>query len=230
MSRGSSIMVDLPTENPFGEAAPNPSYGPSGARSFGQPGTQLRDARLRHFEAEPDYEDDNYNRPGVTQLSNRNAYESQEPPRANRQGSQAARPAPRSQAGPRNTEERRYGGAAQMQHVNPFDARRGPNVPRVVEPIQEQYDDDEEEEEEEEDEDDYEDNFVNAPPPRPTNTAPRLRTTNLNPPQANGRQRLANTRDRRPSPAPEDDERLVISWVDENTVSPNRRPNHHYSS
>ncbi|CAE7232741.1 unnamed protein product [Rhizoctonia solani] len=208
------IMVDLPRENPFGEAAP------SGGRSNGQPGRQSRGGLQRYGNDEPDFDDGDYGgHSNVTQLGNYNPYASQEPSRPNRQGGPAARS---GRPAPRNTEDGRNGNIIQLPHTNPF-GPSGNRRPRIIEP--------EQDEDEEEEEDDYEDDYVApAAPPRATSTAndrPRVRTNNLDRSQANGRQqRPANTRNQPPPAEPQDDDRLVVSWVDEDIVSPgssNRR-------
>ncbi|EUC58939.1 hypothetical protein RSOL_286080 [Rhizoctonia solani AG-3 Rhs1AP] len=231
-----AITVELPRLNPFGEA---PSRNRSGGQSGGHSGGRqpaARSSRRYQSDEHDEFEDEEYDarRTNVTQLPNVNPFGREEPSRGNRQGGQSgARQSVRRQARVRSDDDEEDGGIVNLPHVNPFAAGGNRNPPRIIEPV---YPPDEPEPEEE----DFEEEEMYSPPPVPRsartldNSRPSLRTSNLDRPQANGRQRAANSRNQRPSAGPQEDDRLVISWVDEALASPPRSPahrhGHHHSS
>ncbi|KAL5637402.1 hypothetical protein ACGC1H_003983 [Rhizoctonia solani] len=231
MSRG-AITVDLPRENPFAESQPR-------SRAGGQSGGRQPAARSsRRYQPDEDeeFEDEGYDarRTNVTQLPNVNPFSREEPSRGNRQGGQSgARQSVRRQARARSDDEE-DGGIVNLPHVNPFAA--GANrTPRIIEPV---YPPDDPEPEEEDFEEEEEEEFMPPPAPRRAqtlgNARPSVRTSVPDRPQPNERQRVPNSRNQRPSAGPQEDDRLVISWVDEALASPPRSPahrhGHHHSS
>ncbi|CAE6421676.1 unnamed protein product [Rhizoctonia solani] len=236
-SRGNAITVDLPNENPFAEARPrgNRTGAQQGGRTTGGRGL----TRVQNYDDAESVEDSYDDRRGnVTQLPNVNPFARDEPPRSGRSGGQlGARPAARRVAraqpddGDDDGQYRRGGsGVIELPSENPFaprggnreeprreDPRRGP---RIIEPVYQPS----ESEPEVEVESDYEP----APQPRRANTAgnerPAARQANRDHPQSNERQRMGNSRNQLRSVAPQEDDRLVISWVDEPYASPPRSP------
>ncbi|CAE6423826.1 unnamed protein product [Rhizoctonia solani] len=227
MSRG-AITVNLPRENPFGEAPPNRTGGRSGNQQTGR-------RTQRRYQSDDndnfDDQDQGYNarQTDVVQLPTVNPFGREEPSRANRQGGQSGgRQAPRRQARRSDDEfadefaSNREGDVVQLSHSNPF-AVGGPRPPQIVQSVYPPDDEPEPEEDFEEEEP--------APRVRRAQTMgarPSVRTNDLGLPAPNQRQRQANSRSQRPSAAAPEDDRLVISWVDEALVSPPRSPAHRH--
>ncbi|KAH7325465.1 hypothetical protein B0J17DRAFT_681477 [Rhizoctonia solani] len=231
-SRGNAITVDLPNENPFAESRPH------GGRTGGQQGGRTTGGRgLTRVQNYDDAEsvDDGYDdrRGNVTQLPTVNPFSRVEPARSGRSGGQSgARPTVRrgGRAQPEDDVDdgqqgRGGGGVIELPSENPFAPRGGNRVenrrgPRIIEPV---YQPSESEPEEE-----VESDYVPAPQSRRTNTIgderPAPRQPNRDRPQSNERQRTGNPRNQFRPVAPQEDDRLVISWVDEAYASPPRSP------
>ncbi|KAJ1299975.1 hypothetical protein OPQ81_003823 [Rhizoctonia solani] len=217
VSHMDTISIDLPSHNPFAESQRGGNRtGPQSGRGTRRP------TRPQHNHDEESVEEDYSGRhdnaielPTVNPLARRDTARTGQPDRQSRDRP-SNRGGDRARSRFDRDEDDRGSGITVLPPVNPFASRENGNRrSRMVQPVYEPSEPEPEpEEEEEEEESDH------VPPPPPSSCE-------------RGWQRTIRPNQIRPVAPPEDD-RLVVSWVDEALVSPPRSPSprhgHHHSS